>query len=158
MVTDPFLEEEKWKHQDSFASMGGGWAALLAGFVIPSTLSVPKDARHWLQGYWEGNLFKGIQMIRELVMIFVGCLFFKHRAVPLLDFLRRKTELSCKCFPITKNCEYRKQHINAHQQGQDLYVNVHLWNPPWGCEHPPCAPAGRTAARGGWAAGLGNLD
>lgn len=31
-------------------------------------------------------------------------------------------------FPIAKNGEYREQYICAHQQGQDLYVKVHLWN------------------------------
>lgn len=94
-------------------------------------------------------------MIRELVRIFIGCLFFKHGLFPARLL---KEENRCKCFPITENCEYRKQHMDAHQQGQDLCVNVDLWNPPWGCEHPHCAPAGRAAARGGWAAGQGNLD
>lgn len=54
----PFWEEEKWKQQNEFAAMDGGRAALLTGFVISCTLGVPQDVRHWLKGYWEGNLFK----------------------------------------------------------------------------------------------------
>lgn len=93
-------------------------------------------------------------------MILIGCLFFEHWAVPHCSFLKEGK----KNYPV--NISLSPRTVNTVNSTSVLIskgktfmsrficgTNVQ-WCPPWGCEYPHWAGAGRTAA---WGAGKHGL-